>query len=58
MFGFVLGALAISWGVLAAFLDQPGAADHRRARQLSAALLTACTAATAVGGVAALAGAW
>ncbi|MEV4350905.1 hypothetical protein AB0J83_41140 [Actinoplanes sp. NPDC049596] len=58
MFGFVLGALAVSWGVLAAFLDQPGAAGHRRAGQMCTALLTACTAATAVGGVAALTGAW
>ncbi|GAA0448311.1 hypothetical protein Ade02nite_61000 [Paractinoplanes deccanensis] len=58
MFGFVLGGLAVSWGVLAAYLDQPGAAAHRRANQLCTALLTACTAATAVGGVASLAGAW
>ncbi|MFF5083315.1 hypothetical protein ACQPZJ_19965 [Actinoplanes sp. CA-054009] len=58
MFGFVLGALALSWGVLAAYLDQPGAADHQRAKRLCTALLTACTAATAVGGVAALSGAW
>jgi hypothetical protein len=58
MYGFVIGGLAVAWGVLAAFLEQPGAAARRRATQLCTALLVACAAVGAAGGVASAAGVW
>ena len=58
MYGFVIGALAVAWGVLAAFLEQPGAASRRRTTQLCAGLLLACAAVGAAGGVASAADLW
>jgi hypothetical protein len=46
--GLVIGGLAVMWGVVVAFLDQPAAPDRKRT-QLCAALLTGCAAAAAGG---------
>ncbi len=53
MFGFVLGGLAVAWGVAVAFLDHPGAADSPRLRRFCTALLLTGGAVTATGAVAA-----
>ena len=57
MFGFLLGGLAVAWGALAAFLDQPGAAGGRAERWCTALLVTS-GAVTVAGGVAAFASPW
>jgi hypothetical protein len=58
VYGFVLGALAVAWGVIVAFLDQPGASARRHADRLCTALLTMGAAVTVVGVLATVTGLW
>jgi hypothetical protein len=51
MFGFMIGGLAVAWGVLIAFLDQAAASAGRRVDKLCTALLIWCAVVTATGGV-------
>ncbi len=56
--GLVIGALAAAWGVVVALLDQPAAANKQLTNQLCTALLVACVAAAAGGGLAKVTGLW
>lgn len=58
MFGFMIGGLAVGWGVLIAFLDQAAAPAGRRAGKLCAALLVWCAVVTVTGGVITAMGRW
>ncbi|GIE94534.1 hypothetical protein [Paractinoplanes rishiriensis] len=49
MYGWLIGALAVAWGVLVAVLDRPGILTGRRADRLCTALLIASGAATLAG---------
>jgi hypothetical protein len=57
MFGFVLGGLAVLWGVLVALLDQPTPPDRGQTRRLCTALLITCAAVTTGGLLVTVAGA-
>ncbi|WP_250030730.1 hypothetical protein [Paractinoplanes maris] len=54
MFGFLIGGLAVGWGVMVAVLDQ--APPGPRTRKLCTALLVALGAVVVVGGVTTVAG--
>ena len=54
----MIGGLAVLWGVMVAYLEQPAPPDGRRTRQLCAALLTGCAAATAGGILFSVSGWW
>lgn len=41
MYGFVIGGLAVAWGVAVAVLEHPGAADTPRLRSFCTGLLVA-----------------
>ena len=58
MFGFVLGGLAVAWGALVAFLEDPDAARRGRAERACTALLITTGAVTVAGGVAAATAPW
>ncbi|GAA2697451.1 hypothetical protein [Actinoplanes palleronii] len=51
MFGLGIGAVALAWGVLVAFLDQPAAPTGRHVDRLCTGLLIAGAAVTITGGV-------
>ncbi|GIF22647.1 hypothetical protein Ate02nite_53770 [Paractinoplanes tereljensis] len=53
MFGLMIGAVAVAWGVVIAMLDQPGAFSGRHLNRLCTALLIGCAVVTVTGGVAA-----
>jgi hypothetical protein len=54
MYGYLVGGLAVAWGVMAAFLDQPGSSPSARTRQLCTVLLVAAAGTAVTGGVASL----
>jgi hypothetical protein len=51
MFGFLIGALAVGWGVLIAVLDQPGPSSGRHVNRLCTVLLIGCAVVVVAGGV-------
>ena len=58
MFGYLVGGLAVAWGVMVAVLDHPqqSAPARRRTQQLCTALLIALGAVTVAGGASTLIG--